>query len=106
MKKQTESQPNILIGVLVSVVNILKSIEFSLSHDMISLFREGNVELKKSLEFLVIDEADLIFTFGFQNDVKYILENSPHIYQVIYVLKQQFNCSQNITYHLRNKFSH
>jgi len=45
--------------------------------------KEGNVELKKSLEFLVIDEADLIFTFGFQNDVKYILENSPHIYQAI-----------------------
>lgn len=45
--------------------------------------RDGNVELKKSLEFLVIDEADLVFTFGFEADIKYILENLPKIYQAV-----------------------
>eukprot|EP00088_Acartia_fossae_P043836 TRINITY_DN4632_c0_g1_i16.p1 TRINITY_DN4632_c0_g1~~TRINITY_DN4632_c0_g1_i16.p1 ORF type:complete len:755 (-),score=211.92 TRINITY_DN4632_c0_g1_i16:72-2336(-) len=45
--------------------------------------REGNVDLKKSLEFLVIDEADLVFTFGFEQDIKFILENLPQIFQAV-----------------------
>ena len=32
-----------------------------------------NLELKASLDMLVIDEADLIFSFGYEADVKAIL---------------------------------
>ena len=32
-----------------------------------------NIELKETLEMLVIDEADLIFSFGYEADVKSIL---------------------------------
>lgn len=30
----------------------------------------GNLDLKESLELLVIDEADLVFSFGYEDDVK------------------------------------
>lgn len=30
--------------------------------------------LKESLQFLVIDEADLVFSFGFEADLKSVLE--------------------------------
>jgi len=45
--------------------------------------KEGNVDLKDSLEYLFVDEADLIFTFGFEHDIKYILENLPKIFQAV-----------------------
>ena len=32
-----------------------------------------NLVLKESLEMLVIDEADLVFSFGYEEDVKAIL---------------------------------
>lgn len=45
--------------------------------------KSGDVNLKKGLETLVIDEADLIFSFGFESDLKEILRYMPPIYQVI-----------------------
>lgn len=44
--------------------------------------QSGDVELKKSLETLIIDEADLVFSFGFENDLKQVLNYLPPIYQV------------------------
>lgn len=41
------------------------------------------MELASSLELLVIDEADLIFSFGFEADVRFILEKLPAIFQVL-----------------------
>lgn len=32
-----------------------------------------NMMLKDSLEMLIVDEADLVFSFGFENDLKQIL---------------------------------
>lgn len=40
-----------------------------------------NLSLNTSLETLVIDEADLIFSFGFEADLKSLLCNLPKIYQ-------------------------
>jgi len=45
--------------------------------------RENNLILSSSLSMLVIDEADLIFSFGFEADLKYILGELPPIYQAI-----------------------
>ncbi|KAG9335486.1 hypothetical protein JZ751_004615 [Albula glossodonta] len=40
-----------------------------------------NLSLQSSLEMLVIDEADLIFSFGFESDLKSLLCHLPKIYQ-------------------------
>jgi len=45
--------------------------------------KEKNVDLSTSLEVLVIDEADLIFSFGFEADIRNILPNLPQIYQSV-----------------------
>ncbi|KAJ6623363.1 putative ATP-dependent RNA helicase DDX56 [Pseudolycoriella hygida] len=45
--------------------------------------KNGNIALKNSLETLVIDEADLVFSFGFENDLKGIVDYLPSIYQAI-----------------------
>jgi ATP-dependent RNA helicase DDX56/DBP9 len=42
---------------------------------------QGNVELRESLESLVIDEADLILSYGYDEDVTTILNYLPQIYQ-------------------------
>ncbi|CAL7937587.1 unnamed protein product [Xylocopa violacea] len=40
-----------------------------------------NMKLKQSLETLIIDEADLIFSFGYETEVKSLLTYLPIIYQ-------------------------
>ena len=44
--------------------------------------KSGALELKK-IETLVVDEADLVFSFGFEKDFKKMVEYLPPIYQVI-----------------------
>ncbi|RCH92056.1 ATP-dependent DNA/RNA helicase [Rhizopus stolonifer] len=41
----------------------------------------NNMTLKDSLENLVIDEADLVLSFGYEEDVRKILTHLPKIYQ-------------------------
>lgn len=41
----------------------------------------GNVSLKDSLESLVIDEADLILSYGYDADVTLVLKHLPQLYQ-------------------------
>lgn len=43
----------------------------------------GNLDLSESLEMLVIDEADLVFSFGYEADIKGILGRLPSIYQAV-----------------------
>lgn len=50
---------------------------------LLAQLKAGNVQLKESLETLVIDEADLLFSFGFQNDLTKLIEYLPSIYQAI-----------------------
>ncbi|XP_076758657.1 putative ATP-dependent RNA helicase DDX56 [Xylocopa sonorina] len=40
-----------------------------------------NMKLKHSLETLIIDEADLIFSFGYETEVKNLLSYLPTVYQ-------------------------
>lgn len=40
-----------------------------------------NLNLKDSLEILVVDEADLVFSFGYESDVKEVLSYLPQVYQ-------------------------
>jgi len=39
------------------------------------------LDLKSSLEMLVVDEADLVLSFGYSNDIPVIVKALPHIYQ-------------------------
>ncbi|XP_066246372.1 probable ATP-dependent RNA helicase DDX56 [Euwallacea similis] len=45
----------------------------------------GNINLKTSLEILVIDEADLVFSFGYEAEVKKLLDYLPSICQSVLV---------------------
>lgn len=49
---------------------------------ILAQLKADNVYLKDSLETLVIDEADLLFSFGFENDLQKLIEHLPSIYQV------------------------
>jgi ATP-dependent RNA helicase DDX56/DBP9 len=40
-----------------------------------------NMVLRESLENLVIDEADLVLSFGYEDDLRKILSYLPKIYQ-------------------------
>ncbi|XP_075711483.1 putative ATP-dependent RNA helicase DDX56 [Rhinoderma darwinii] len=46
--------------------------------------------LRESLQALVIDEADLVFSFGFEEDLKNLLCQLPNIYQS-YLMSATFN---------------
>ncbi|XP_013783679.1 probable ATP-dependent RNA helicase DDX56 [Limulus polyphemus] len=41
----------------------------------------NNLILKDSLEIMVVDEADLVFSFGYESDIKEVLRYLPQIYQ-------------------------
>lgn len=43
----------------------------------------GNVVLKDSLQTLVIDEADLVLSFGFDEDVRRIVSQIPNVVQTL-----------------------
>uniref|UniRef100_UPI00358E1F31 probable ATP-dependent RNA helicase DDX56 n=1 Tax=Myxine glutinosa TaxID=7769 RepID=UPI00358E1F31 len=49
-----------------------------------------NVELRDSLEVLVVDEADLLLSFGFESDLHALLGHLPNIYQS-FLMSATFN---------------
>jgi ATP-dependent RNA helicase DDX56/DBP9 len=62
----------------------------------------GNLTLKDSLELLVIDEADLVFSFGYESDLKGILSRLPSIYQAVLTsatLSQDVNRLKKLVLH-------
>nr|XP_033805488.1 probable ATP-dependent RNA helicase DDX56 isoform X1 [Geotrypetes seraphini] len=52
--------------------------------------KNHNLSLRNSLEILVIDEADLLFSFGFEDDLKNLLCQFPKIYQA-FLMSATFN---------------
>ncbi len=71
-----EAQKQMLIGDLPDI--IVGTPSRVLAH-----LKAGHIDLSESLETLVIDEADLIFSFGHEGDLKAILSsNLPSTYQV------------------------
>ena len=45
--------------------------------------KDRNLDLSSSLSMLIIDEADLIFSFGFEADLRFLLAKLPPIYQAV-----------------------
>ncbi|KAH0548372.1 probable ATP-dependent RNA helicase DDX56 [Cotesia glomerata] len=43
--------------------------------------KAGNLKLKTCLDTVIIDEADLIFSFGYEEEIKSILKYLPTVYQ-------------------------
>lgn len=60
------ANPDIVIGTPARIVEHLTS---------------GSLNLSSSLETLVVDEADLVLSFGYSDDVKSILDHLPRIHQ-------------------------
>ncbi|KCV70455.1 hypothetical protein H696_02797 [Fonticula alba] len=50
---------------------------------VVSHLESGVLSIKESLETLVIDEADLILSFGYSEDVRTLLTFTPQIFQVV-----------------------
>ncbi|XP_071793822.1 probable ATP-dependent RNA helicase DDX56 [Asterias amurensis] len=48
---------------------------------LLAHLKAQNLTLKDTLEVLVIDEADLVFSYGYENDLKSLLTFLPKIYQ-------------------------
>ncbi|XP_033324939.2 putative ATP-dependent RNA helicase DDX56 [Megalopta genalis] len=59
-------KPDIVIGTPSRILQHLKA---------------DNMKLKRTLETLVIDEADLIFSFGYEDEIKSLLNYLPTVYQ-------------------------
>ncbi|CAK9795782.1 Probable ATP-dependent RNA helicase DDX56 [Anthophora plagiata] len=59
-------KPDIVIGTPSRLLQHLKA---------------NNMKLKQSLETLIIDEADLVFSFGYEDEVKNLLRYLPTVYQ-------------------------
>ncbi|KOB71443.1 putative ATP-dependent RNA helicase DDX56 [Operophtera brumata] len=45
--------------------------------------KESNMRLKEDLAVMVVDEADLIFSFGYEDEIKELLGHMPKIYQAV-----------------------
>ncbi|XP_059061494.1 probable ATP-dependent RNA helicase DDX56 [Achroia grisella] len=45
--------------------------------------KANNMRLKDDLAMLVVDEADLIFSFGYEDEIKELLSHLPKIYQAV-----------------------
>lgn len=50
---------------------------------LVAQLQERNISVKYSLKTLVVDEADLMFSFGFENDLKAVLDFFPSVHQSI-----------------------
>ncbi|CAH2006310.1 unnamed protein product [Acanthoscelides obtectus] len=61
-------KPDIVVGTPARTLQHLKA---------------GNLNLKKSLEMVVVDEADLVFSFGYEDEIKELMGYMPKIYQAI-----------------------
>ncbi|KAM5274642.1 putative ATP-dependent RNA helicase DDX56 isoform 1-T1 [Ctenodactylus gundi] len=52
--------------------------------------QQDTLKLRDSLELLVVDEADLLFSFGFEEELKNLLCHLPRIYQA-FLMSATFN---------------
>ncbi|XP_054551562.1 probable ATP-dependent RNA helicase DDX56 isoform X2 [Talpa occidentalis] len=68
-------KPDVVVGTPSRILNHLQ---------------QDNLKLRDSLELLVVDEADLLFSFGFEEELKSLLCHLPRIYQA-FLMSATFN---------------
>lgn len=67
----------------VSRLNEQPDVVVSTPARILKHLEKGNYTVKESLKFLVIDEADLVLSFGYEEDVKSLVEYLPKLHQTI-----------------------
>ncbi|XP_005089113.1 probable ATP-dependent RNA helicase DDX56 [Aplysia californica] len=77
----TDISPQVPLASQRSVLIEKPDILVATPSRLLAHVRAGNVDVKESLEMLVVDEADLVFSFGYEGDIKELLDNFPKIYQ-------------------------
>lgn len=75
--------PNLALNVQKPLLTEKPDIVVGTPARVLMHLKNGNLDLKKSLEVLVIDEADLIFSFGYKDEVNELTSYLPNIYQAI-----------------------
>lgn len=50
---------------------------------LLAQLQEGTLNVKDSLKTLIVDEADLMFSFGFESDLKTVLDFMPSVHQSV-----------------------
>ncbi|XP_004676599.1 PREDICTED: probable ATP-dependent RNA helicase DDX56 [Condylura cristata] len=68
-------KPDVVVGTPSRILNHLQ---------------QDSLKLRDSLELLVVDEADLLFSFGFEEELKSLLCHLPRIYQA-FLMSATFN---------------
>uniref|UniRef100_A0A8C2NCZ7 Probable ATP-dependent RNA helicase DDX56 n=1 Tax=Capra hircus TaxID=9925 RepID=A0A8C2NCZ7_CAPHI len=74
-QRWVRTKPDVVVGTPSRILNHLQ---------------QDNLKLRDSMELLVIDEADLLFSFGFEEELKSLLCHLPRIYQA-FLMSATFN---------------
>lgn len=69
---------------------------------ILSHIKANNLQLSRSLQYLVIDEADLLFSFGYEDDVKHLVPCLSTNYQALMMsatLNDEINTIKSLLLH-------
>ncbi|KAF7405014.1 putative ATP-dependent RNA helicase DDX56 isoform X2 [Vespula maculifrons] len=81
--RSIDISPQISLDAQKSLLIEMPDIVVSTPSRLLQHLKAGNLSLKHSLETLIIDEADLVFSFGYEDEVKQVLTYLPRIYQAV-----------------------
>ncbi|CAK8684063.1 unnamed protein product [Clavelina lepadiformis] len=73
----TEADPQLLKPLLA----VKPDIVIGTPSRLLAHIKAGNLDISTSVEWVVMDEADLLFSFGYENDLKSLLAHFPKSYQ-------------------------
>lgn len=75
--------PQVSLDAQKSLLAEMPDIIVSTPSRLLQHLKAGNLSLKSTLETLIIDEADLIFSFGYEDEIKKVLLHLPTVYQAV-----------------------
>lgn len=79
--KAVDVSPPVDLGAQKLLLTEKPDIVIGTPSRLLQHLKANNMKLKKSLETLIIDEADLMFSFGYEDEVKSLLSYLPILYQ-------------------------
>lgn len=65
----------------LTVLNAKPDIVIGTPSRILMHVKSGNLDISSSLEWLIIDEADLVLSFGYEDDLKKLVSYFPNTYQ-------------------------
>lgn len=75
----SQGDPNAIRSILAEKPDVVVATPTK----MLSHLQAKSLDLKESLEILVVDEADLIFSFGYESDLRQLVGYLPTVYQAV-----------------------